>query len=108
MLSDAFGRMTRAEAVTALDAADVPNGPVLALNEVLADRHVQARGCVGRFDHPALGEFPALALPFKLEGWDGPEVGTPPELGADTDAVLRDLLGYDAARVARLREEDAI
>jgi crotonobetainyl-CoA:carnitine CoA-transferase CaiB-like acyl-CoA transferase len=107
-LWDALGRLTRAEAVAALDAADVPNGPVLALDEVLADPQVTARGCVREFDHPALGPFPALALPFKLEGWDGPEVGTPPELGADTDAVLRDLLGYDAARVARLREEGAV
>lgn len=108
MLSGALGRMTRAEAVAALDAADVPNGPVLALDEVLADPHVRARGCVREFDHPALGPFPALALPFRLDGWDGPEVGAPPALGADTDAVLRDLLGYDAARVTRLRGEGAI
>jgi crotonobetainyl-CoA:carnitine CoA-transferase CaiB-like acyl-CoA transferase len=107
-LTFALGRMTRAEAVAALDAADVPSGPVLALDEVLADEHVQARGMVQRFPHPLLGEFPALPVPLKFAGWDAPEVGRPPLLGEHTDEVLTTLLGYDAARIAALREAKAI
>jgi crotonobetainyl-CoA:carnitine CoA-transferase CaiB-like acyl-CoA transferase len=107
-LTDALSRMTRAEAVAALDAADVPNGPVLALDEVLADEHVNARGMVGRFDHPALGAFPALPVPLKFDGWDQPEIGRPPLLGEHTDEILGTRLGYDAARIAALREAGAI
>ncbi len=107
-LSDALARRTRAEAVAALDAADVPNGPVLALDEVLSDPHVAARGMVARYEHPALGSVPALPVPFKFEGWDGPEVGRPPLLGEHTEAVLRERLGYDAARIAALREAGAV
>ena len=107
-LSAALARMTRAEAVAALDAADVPNGPVLALDEVLADEHVQARGMVQHFVHPALGEFPALPVPLKFAGWDQPEITRPPLLGEHTEDILRNMLGYDAARIAALREAQAI
>lgn len=107
-LTRAMAALTRAEAVALLDAADVPNGPVLALDEVLADQHVNARGMVARFDHPALGDFPALPVPFKFAGWDQPEVGRPPLLGEHTDEILHERLGYDAARIAALREAGAI
>jgi crotonobetainyl-CoA:carnitine CoA-transferase CaiB-like acyl-CoA transferase len=107
-LTAAMAALTRAEAVAALDAADVPNGPVLALDEVLADEHVAARGMVARFAHPALGDFPALPVPLRFEGWDQPLPGRPPLLGEHTEAVLRDSLGYDAARIAALREAGAI
>jgi crotonobetainyl-CoA:carnitine CoA-transferase CaiB-like acyl-CoA transferase len=108
VLTEAMSRLTRAEAVAVLDAADVPNGPVLALDEVVADPHVQARGMVGRFEHPALGDFPALRLPYRFEGWDDPEISRPPLLGEHTEEVLAGRLGYDAARIAALREEGAI
>jgi len=107
-LKAALGSLTRAEAVAALDAADVPNGPVLALDEVLADPHVAARGGVGHFAHPALGNFPALRLPIRWDGWEDPVIGPPPELGADTDAVLRERLEMTAEDIARLRAEGAI
>jgi crotonobetainyl-CoA:carnitine CoA-transferase CaiB-like acyl-CoA transferase len=107
-LTAAMAALTRAEAVAALDAADVPNGPVLALDEVLADEHVAARGMVARFTHPTLGDFPALPVPLRFEGWDQPVPGRPPLLGEHTEEVLRERLGYDAARIAALREAGAI
>jgi crotonobetainyl-CoA:carnitine CoA-transferase CaiB-like acyl-CoA transferase len=107
-LTAALSRLTRAEAVAVLDAADVPNGPVLALDEVMADPHVQAREMVQPFAHPDLGSFPGLRLPYRFEGWDDPQLGTPPRLGEHTEEILRDRLGYDAARIAALREAGAI
>jgi crotonobetainyl-CoA:carnitine CoA-transferase CaiB-like acyl-CoA transferase len=108
-LADAMSRLTRAQAVAALDAADVPNGPVLALDETLADPHVAARGLVGQVAHPALdAPLPALRLPWRFEGFDDPEPARPPLLGEHTDDILRDRLGYDAARIAALREAGAI
>jgi crotonobetainyl-CoA:carnitine CoA-transferase CaiB-like acyl-CoA transferase len=107
-LSEALACRSRAEAVAVLDAADVPNGPVLALDEVLADEHVRARGMVAHFEHPALGAFPALPVPYSFDGWDQPEVSRPPLLGEHTEAMLREKLGYDAARIAALREAGAI
>ncbi len=105
-MTAAMEAMTRAEAVAALDAVDVPNGPVLALDEVVADPHVQARGCITDVAH---GEatHPALRLPFRFDGFDDPVPRPAPALGADTDTILSEL-GYDAARITTLREESAL
>ena len=108
MLTGALARLNRAEAVAALDAEDVPNGPVLSIDETLSDPHTAARGIVGRAARPDGGEVPALRLPYRFAGFDSPEAGPLPALGADTDAVLRGMLGYDDARIAALRAEGAI
>ena len=66
------------------------------------------KAMVGGFDYPGLGAFPALPVPLKFDGWEAPEVGRPPLLGEHTDEILRNVLGYDAARIAALREAKAI
>jgi crotonobetainyl-CoA:carnitine CoA-transferase CaiB-like acyl-CoA transferase len=38
-----------------------------------------------------VGEFKALALPYKFLGWDNPEIGRPPMLGEHTEAILAEL-----------------
>ena len=107
-LIEACSRLTRAELIAKLDAADVPVGPVNDVAEVIADPHVRARQLVGSFDYPGVGEFKALALPFKFLGWDNPEIGAPPTLGQHTDALLRERLGYSAERIAALRASGAV
>lgn len=106
-IADALTRLSRAEAVAALDAEDVPNGPVLALDEVLSDPQVAAHDLVAQVPHGA-HTHPALRLPFRFDGLTDPTPQPAPALGADTDAVLRDLLGYDPARIKSLRDEGAI
>jgi crotonobetainyl-CoA:carnitine CoA-transferase CaiB-like acyl-CoA transferase len=107
-MTAALAALPRGEAFARLDGAGVPAGPVLALDEVLADEHVRARGMVSGFEHPVLGHFPALPVPLRFEGWGNPETGRPPLLGEHTEAVLRERLGLDAARIAALREMGAL
>jgi crotonobetainyl-CoA:carnitine CoA-transferase CaiB-like acyl-CoA transferase len=58
-------------------------------------------------EHPTLGSVPQIAFPVKLSATPGRMERPPPELGADTEAILAEL-GYDAARIAALRQEGAI
>jgi crotonobetainyl-CoA:carnitine CoA-transferase CaiB-like acyl-CoA transferase len=106
-LTGSISVMTRAELIAKLDAADVPVGPVNDVAEILNDAHVRARRLIGSFDYPAVGEFRALALPYKFLGWDNPEVGRPPLLGEHTDALLAEL-GYAPERIAELKAKRAI
>jgi len=108
MLTGKIEKLTRAELIAKLDAADVPVGPVNDVAEILADPHVRARRLVGSFDYPEVGEFRALALPYKFLGWDDPQIGRPPTLGEHTEAVLAAMLGYSADQIAMLREKRAI
>ena len=93
MLTSKINDMTRAELIAKLDAVDVPVGPVNDVAEILADAHVRARKLVGSFDYPGVGEFKALALPYKFLGWDNPEIGRPPLLGEHTQKILEELNG---------------
>ena len=90
-LTAKISQLTRAELIGKLDEADVPVGPVNDVAEILSDPHVRARRLVGSFDYPGVGEFKALALPYKFLGWDNPEIGRPPTLGEHTAAILAEL-----------------
>jgi crotonobetainyl-CoA:carnitine CoA-transferase CaiB-like acyl-CoA transferase len=98
----------RDELGAALDAAGVPQGPILAVDEILTDEHVAARGLVETFTHPSVGQFPALRLPYKFDGWDDPAIGRPPLLGEHTETVLAERLGLSRERIVQLREAKAI
>jgi len=76
--------------------------------EVLVDPHVTARGMVEEFDHPLVGRFKGLRVPFRFEGFDDPVMHRPPLLGEHTDAVLQDRLGLTNEQVATLRAQSAI
>jgi crotonobetainyl-CoA:carnitine CoA-transferase CaiB-like acyl-CoA transferase len=108
VLTEKIRQLTRAELIARLDEADVPVGPVNDVGEILSDPHVRARRLVGSFDYPGVGEFKALALPYKFLGWDNPEVGAPPALGEHTEKVLSELLGISASEVSRLKTSRAI
>jgi crotonobetainyl-CoA:carnitine CoA-transferase CaiB-like acyl-CoA transferase len=107
-LTEAIATWRRPALLAALDDADVPSGPINALDEVLADPQVAARDMVGGFAHATRGEFPALALPVKLTDFDNPEIGRPPALGEHTTVVLRRELGLDDAEIAALRQQEAL
>ena len=91
VLSEKIESLERSELLSILDAADVPVGPVNDVAEILADPHVRARQLVGSFDYPGVGEFKALALPYKFLGWDNPEIGRPPLLGEHTEKILAEV-----------------
>lgn len=90
-LTEAITGLDRGELLKRLDAADVPVGPVNDVAEILSDAHVRARGLVGSFDYPGVGEFKALGLPYKFLGWDNPRIGRPPALGEHTEKILAEL-----------------
>ena len=108
VLTEKIQQLTRAELIAKLDEAEVPVGPVNDVAEILSDPHVRARRLVGSFDYPGVGEFKALALPYKFLGWDNPEVGAPPALGEHTEKILTELLGISASDVSRLKASKAI
>jgi len=107
-LIEKIEKIERAKLLQILDEVEVPVGPVNDVAEVLADPQVRARGLVGSFDYPGVGEFKALGLPYKFLGWDNPAIGAPPVLGGDTARVLGEMLGYSAEKIEKLKIEKAI
>jgi len=88
----------------------VPCAQVRSAAEVMADEELAARGVIGPLVHPTAGELDAVAggVPIMLSGADVSLPTPAPLLGADTDDVLRELLGLDDETLARLRAEGTI
>jgi crotonobetainyl-CoA:carnitine CoA-transferase CaiB-like acyl-CoA transferase len=107
-LSEKILALERSKLLAILDEVDVPVGPVNDVAEILNDPHVRARRLVGSFDYAGVGEFRALAIPYKFLGWDNPEIGPPPALGEHTERILAGLLGLSAEDINRLRAGKAI
>ncbi|MFN8557613.1 MAG: hypothetical protein U0531_09795 [Dehalococcoidia bacterium] len=54
--------------------------------------------------HHLTGRRPLIAAPFQFDGVRPPVRRPAPDFGADTDAVLAALPGFDAARRAAMRQ----
>ena len=59
-------------------------------------------------EHARLGRFPTTGRALRFSGHQREPMRAAPVLGQDTDAVLREVLGYDQARVNELRESGII
>jgi crotonobetainyl-CoA:carnitine CoA-transferase CaiB-like acyl-CoA transferase len=86
----------------------VPAAPVNDFSHALNDPQVRARAMVARVEHPNGGSVEMPGNPVKLSHTDAQSYTPPPLLGQDTDRVLGELLGCDAAELARLRKRGAI
>ncbi|MBV8169602.1 MAG: CoA transferase, partial [Alphaproteobacteria bacterium] len=84
-------------------AARVPAGPINRVDEVAADPVLQARGLLYRLDTDDGRAIPQVGTGFLLNGQPNRPRSAPSRLGADTHAVLRDLLGYDAEKIDVLK-----
>ena len=96
------------EAMARLQAAGVPAGLVARNRDLLADPHLHARGFFVELDEPRFGpkRYPGIHIPGN--SLDKRRWRPASEIGQDSEAVLRDLLGYDRDRVARLAESGII
>jgi crotonobetainyl-CoA:carnitine CoA-transferase CaiB-like acyl-CoA transferase len=102
LITTAFSTSTAADVVSRLDAAQIANARMNTVQEFLEHVQLSARGRWRMVDSPA-GAIRALVPPFGF-GDVEPRMDAIPALGAQTDAILREL-GYDAATIAKWREE---
>ena len=90
-----------------LEAAGVPAGPVLNVNEMHADPHALAREMVVEVDHDRLGPVKTLGLPVKFSETPGAVVTGAPVYGQHTREVLAEY-GFDEAAVEDLIAQGAV
>jgi formyl-CoA transferase len=98
---------TSAEWLALLEKAEVPCGPIYAINEVFADPQVRHLGIVQPVQHPDLGTVPLVAQPCNLSRHARTLRSAAPVLGQDTDRILAEL-GYSRAEIVYLHGEGAV
>jgi formyl-CoA transferase len=91
-----------------MEAAGVPCGPINDLRQVFENPQVRARGMRIDVEREDTGPVALVANPIKASRTPPAYTLPPPRLGEHTDAVLADVLGWDAARIDRARVAGAI
>jgi CoA:oxalate CoA-transferase len=108
ILIDHFSPQPRAHWLGRLESANVPCAPIARVDEVTRNPQLLAREMILHADHPRFDGLIVAGSPIKTVGEGGAPNTRAPALGEHTDDVLIELLGYDAARVAALRENKVI
>jgi len=107
ILNDAMKLKTLDEWMVALEKAVVPCGPVNTIDRVFADPQVKARGMELSMEHPTMGKVPQVRTPIVYSETPLEYTKAPPELGEDTDDVLRSM-GLDDAQIEDLRAKGIV
>ena len=90
--------------IAALEAANVPCGPINRIDQVFSDPQAVARKLTVSLPHKHAGALDLVASPLRLAKTPPEYRNAPPLLGEHTRAVLEDQLGLSQAEIARLGE----
>ena len=106
MLNKFAASYTKRELMAILNELDVPCGPIMSTEDLANDDHVRGRDMYVELDHPQRGKWWNIGMPIKLSASPA-AIERSPTLGEHTDEILRDILHYDAARIAALKAAGA-
>ncbi|HKV53809.1 MAG TPA: CoA transferase [Candidatus Binataceae bacterium] len=94
----------RWEIVRRLQAQGVAAFPSMSNKDIADDPHLLERNFLVQLDHPEVGKRKHAGVPWKMSGTSC-EVRSPAPLrDADTEAVMKSLLGYTSDKVEQLRK----
>lgn len=97
---------TKFEVMTALNALNVPSGPILSTKDLIETKSFYQRGYMVELDHPTRGKYVQLGCPMNLS--DSPvDIKRAPLLGEHTDEILA-WLGRSPAEIQKLHTEGSV
>ena len=96
------------EAGEILDRERVANSPILNIQQVVDDPHLNARGYFVEVEHPIIGKAKIPGVPFKLSETPGEVERPSPLVGEHNGLILGKYLGISSAEVKQLKEEGAL
>ncbi|HEV2169745.1 MAG TPA: CoA transferase [Candidatus Binatus sp.] len=106
-LAKLFQEKTTTEWLPALEAADIPCGPVHNYETLLKDPEVVENESFSIYDHPAAGKVRAVSPGARFSETPMKMWRVPPKLGEHTDEVLREA-GIERSQVEELRAAKVI
>ena len=94
--------------MSALERSEIPSSPIYSIADIFQDPQFAARQTLAKVAHPLLGEIAMPGIVPRLSETPGEIAWLGRELGADTDAVLKNALGYTAAKLSQLHARNII
>jgi crotonobetainyl-CoA:carnitine CoA-transferase CaiB-like acyl-CoA transferase len=98
----------RWEVTRALQAVGVAAFPCMTTRDLVEDEHLRARGLFETLDHPQVGRRVHAGIPWRLANGPNGVRAPAPLLGADTESVLGELLGYTPEKIQELRDDKIV
>lgn len=108
ILDDAFRQRSVADTLAALEAADVPSGPINTLAQVFEDAQVLARNMLVKVKHSAAGELPLVGNPIHYSRTALGDFRAPPTIGEHTREILTQVLSMGEAEIDGLRRKGVV
>ena len=99
-------KYTKREFMAILNPLDVPCGPIMSTLDLATDEHVRGRDMWVELDHPQRGRWWNVGMPIKLSASPA-RIERSPLLGEHTESVLKEVLGYDDAKIRNLKQAGA-
>ncbi|MBU1208066.1 MAG: CoA transferase [Proteobacteria bacterium] len=91
-----------------LDRERVANSPILNIQQVVDDPHLNERGYFVDVEHPVIGKAKIPGIPFKLSATPGEVERPSPLLGEHNGFILGKYLGINRAELQKLAAEGVI
>ena len=98
----------RWEVTARLQSAGIAAFPTFTCRDIVEDPHLNQRGYIERLTHPEVGARAHTGIPWRLARRPNGVRRPAPCLGADTDELLREVLGCDEAEIAALRAAEVL
>ena len=99
----------RDEIVALLNENRIPSCPIYDIKDASEDPHIsKVREMVVNVHQPGLGDIRLQGNPIKMSETDPRPRGPAPSLGADSEHILKEILGLSDAEIKKLRESGAI
>ena len=102
------GARSPEDGTAALQAAGIAAFTAATNQDLAEDPHLNARGYFVDLPHGELGVKRHIGMPWRMSASDCRVRAAAPCLGADTEAVLRDVCGYSDVEITGLREAGAL
>jgi len=100
---------SRDEIVALLNENRIPSCPIYDIKDASEDPHIsKAREMVVNVYQPGLGNVRLQGNPIKMSETDPRPRGPAPSLGADSELILKEVLGLSDSEIKKLRESGAI
>jgi crotonobetainyl-CoA:carnitine CoA-transferase CaiB-like acyl-CoA transferase len=96
------------EVTDLLQTAGVPAFPAFNSKDLAEDAHLNQRQFFVELDHPEVGRRRHIGIPWRMSGTPCGVRRAAPCLGADTDYVMSEILGYSPRDVEDLKAEGVL
>jgi len=107
-IAEVLATDTRAHWMAGCQKYGVPAAEVKTVPEVFESPNVTERGVVQTLPHDRLGPIRMVRPAHGMEAQQHADYKAPPLLGEDTEAVLRNVMGYDETAIATLIDSGAV